>query len=135
MSAMAAGARPQRRTVAPGVPSARRVALRLVERLPRRHRLGLSIVSATMVVASLLLVVIGHSMLAAGQVRLANVQSALATEQARHYQEITAVATLENPTRIVTDARQQLHMVSAGQVQQLPYVPLSKPLPPPHVAP
>lgn len=88
-----------------------------------------------MVVGSLLTVVAGHSLLAEGQVRLANVQSALTAEQARHRQDVMAVAALENPSRIVAAARQQLHMVSAGQVQQLPYVPLGTPLPAPHVAP
>lgn len=131
---MAAGTRPQRRTTGPA-PAVRRVGLRLVERLPRRRRLRLSVLSVAMVAASLLVVVVGHSMLAAGQMRLAKVQATLSAEQTRHRQETTAVATLEDPARIVADARRQLHMVSAGQVQQLPYVPLGTPLPPPHVTP
>lgn len=134
MSAMAAGARPLRRPDSrPQAP--RRGPLRVVERLPRRRRIRLSAISIALVVLSLLVVVVGHAMVAEGQVRLANVQSALSAEQALHRQEVTAVAALENPSRIVADARQQLHMVSAGQVQQLPYVSLATPLPAPHVAP
>ncbi|MGH9088239.1 MAG: hypothetical protein ACRDYZ_09020 [Acidimicrobiales bacterium] len=132
MSAMAARARPQRRPV---VEPARRVAFRLVERLPRHRRFRLSVVAAGMVIASLLTVVAGHSLVAEGQVRLGGVQSALQAEQVRHHQEVMAVASLENPSRIVADAHQNLHMVSAGQVQQLPYVPLGTPLSAPHVAP
>lgn len=132
MSATAAArVRPVRRQVEQ---PARRAALRPVERLPRR-RIRLSVVSAVVVVGSLLMVVIGHSLLDAGQVRLAGVQSALTAEQARHRQEVVSVGALETPARIVTDARQTLHMVSAGQVKQLPFVPLDKPLPVPVVAP
>lgn len=133
MSAMAAGARPARRQAEQ---PARWAALRLVDRLPRRrHRLRLSLVSAVLVVGSLLMVVVGHSLLAAGQVHLASVESALSAEQVTHRREVLAVGALETPSRIVTDARGSLHMVSTGQEQQLPYVPLDKPLPAPAVAP
>ena len=131
MSAIAADARSLRRSAGS---APRAVALRLVQRLPRRRRIRLSIVSAVLVVGSLLTVVVGHSLVAEGQVRLAGVQAVLSAEQARHRQEVMAVASLEDPSRIVADARQQLHMVSAGQVQQLPYVSLDTPLPAPHVA-
>lgn len=136
MSAMSAGARPLRRgATQPERQPVRRAALRVVERLPRRRRARLSVVSAGMVVASLLTVVAGHSLAAEGQVRLANAHSELQAEQSHHLQEVRAVASLENPSRIVADARGRLHMVSAGQVQQLPYVPLGTPLPAPHLAP
>ncbi|MGH9082492.1 MAG: hypothetical protein ACRDY3_01915 [Acidimicrobiales bacterium] len=135
MSAMAAGPRP-----APGPsprpvpgPARRRAPLRVLERAPRRIRA--SFVAAAMVVASLLTVVVGHSVLAQGQVRLAAVQAEVTSAGVQHRQAVQAVATLETPSRIVADATRTLHMVPAVQVQQLPFVPLSTPLPVPHVAP
>lgn len=83
--------------------------------------------------ASLLLVVVGHSELAEGQVRLANVQAQLTAAQITHRQDLASVATLEDPSRIVGKAQKTLHMVSPTQVDQLPHVSLTSPVPPPTV--
>jgi hypothetical protein len=93
------------------------------------------ILSTALVVGSLLAVVIGHAMLAEGQVRLSAVQSSLSAAQAANRQETLAVAELETPARIVGEAKEQLHMVQPSHVDQLPYVPLSTPRPTPTVSP
>ena len=92
------------------------------------------LVSLAMVGGSLLSVVIGHAVLAQGQVRLSGVQAALAAEQAVHRQEVLGAAKLETPSRIVAQARQQ-GMAPPTNTHQLPRVPLDQPLGAPHVAP
>lgn len=79
--------------------------------------------------------VIGHAVLAQDQLRLGAVQSAITTAQAVHRREVISVANLENPSRIVREAEQSLHMVTPSTVDQLPSVTLKKPLPTPSVAP
>jgi hypothetical protein len=93
------------------------------------------VVAVTLVVVSMLAVVAGHAVLATGQVRLSGLQSQLAAEQARHRQELLAVAGLETPSRIVSEAEGRLHMVQPTQVSQLPHVSLQQPEPTPNVAP
>jgi hypothetical protein len=88
-----------------------------------------------MVVAALLAVVVGQAAIANGQVRLAGLQHDLSREQSANRQAESAVAKLETPTRIVTDATTQLHMVAPASVIELPYVSLSEPLPTPKVTP
>ena len=106
------------------------------ERGPRKNRNRLlNTVSITLVVGSLLAVVIGQAILANGQVRLSSMQHKLALEQSSHRRAELAVAELETASRIVGAASAQLHMVHPTQVIELPYVSLSKPLPPPKVAP
>jgi hypothetical protein len=93
------------------------------------------VLAATLVLGSLLLVVAGHAVLAESQVRLSSVQSALASAQAANGQDALTLATLESPSRVVAEAKDQLHMVEAGQIAGLPYVPLGTPLPTPTVSP
>lgn len=100
-----------------------------------RRRRGTELAALAVITFSLLAVVLGHSMLAAGQVRLSGLQSELATAQARNQQLALSVAQLETPARIVAQAEQTLHMVVPPAVQQLPSVSLSTPLPAPHVLP
>lgn len=101
---------------------------------PGRRRGAAAILSAGLVVGSLLLVVAGHAVLAEGQVRLSAEQSAVAAAQQEYGQEVLSLATLESPSRIVGEAKQDLHMVAAGQIVQLPHVPLGTPLPTPTVS-
>jgi hypothetical protein len=88
-----------------------------------------------MIVGALLAVVIGQALLANGQVRLSSLQQKLALEQSAHRQAELAVSQLETPSRIVSAASVQLHMVRPAQVVELPYVSLATPLPPPKVMP
>jgi hypothetical protein len=90
----------------------------------------LNIVSISMVVAALLAVVVAQAFLANGQVRLSSLQHELSLEQSAHRQAELAVSTLETPSRIVSAATSQ-GMVHPAIVVELPYVPLSVPLPPP----
>jgi hypothetical protein len=88
-----------------------------------------------MIVGALLAVVIGQAVLANGQVRLSSLQQKLALEQSAHRQAELAVSQLETPSRIVSAASVQLHLVRPAQVVELPYVSLSTPIPPPKVTP
>ncbi len=125
-------------------PSTRRAPLRVVpERTRRSRRTGrvaanpgrpLIILSVALVVGALLAVVVGQAFLANGQVKLSDLQHRLTLEQSAHRQAVLQVARLETPSRIVAAAQNQGHMVHASLVQ-LPYVPLSVPLPTPKVLP
>jgi hypothetical protein len=79
------------------------------------------------VVGALLAVVVGHSILAEGQIRLTSAQTKLANEQAIHRQLVAAVAKAENPAQIIAEAK-KLNLVTPGSVTQLPAVPLNKPI-------
>ena len=79
------------------------------------------------VTAALLAVVVAHSVLAEGQVRLTGEQSQLAAEQAIHRQLLATVAQAEDPSTIVAEAK-QLGLVPPSSVTQLPAVPLGTPL-------
>jgi len=83
--------------------------------------------SVSVVVGSLLAVVIGHSMLAQGQVRLTAAQVQMSAEQAVHRQLLAAVAEAENPAQIVREAK-KLNLVPPSYVTQLPAVPLTTPI-------
>ena len=120
--------------------SARRTPLRIVG--PHRRRRDrrnpsrlLNVVSASLVLGSLLAVVVAHALLANGQVHLSALQHQLTLEQSSHRQAELAVSELETPSRIVAAASGQLHMVRPTQVVELPYVSLSTPLPTPKVTP
>jgi len=104
-----------------------------VRRQGRRRRTS-TFVALVLVVGSLLAVVLGHAMLAQSQVRLSDVQAQLAAEQTVHRQDVLALAQLETPSRIAANARTQLHMITPTQVDQVPSVSLSTPLPNPKVA-
>jgi hypothetical protein len=86
-----------------------------------------------MVVGALLFVVGGQAMLANGQVRMAGIESRLATEQAVHRQTELAVSKLETPPRIVAMATGTLGLVHPATVTQLPYTSLTTPLATPNV--
>lgn len=130
---------PAARRIRPAEAPAHRPLLRVVRDEPRRRqgrrRRAAAILSGGLVVGSLLLVVAGHAVLAEGQVRLSAEQSAVAAAQQDNAQEALSLATLESPSRIVGEAKQDLHMVVAGQIVQLPHVPLGTPLPTPTVSP
>jgi hypothetical protein len=74
-----------------------------------------------------LAVVIGHSMLAQGEVRLTKIQSQVSTEAALNRQLLAWVGSAENPARIVAEAK-GLGLFSPGSVTQIPAVPLDAPL-------
>lgn len=127
-----AAAQPHRRQA-----GERPVPLRVVQRRAARarRRVFAPVLSAAIVSVSLFTVVIAHSELAQGQVRLARVQAAITAAQTLHRQELLALGRLEAPSRILREAEQSLHMTPATAVRQLPYVPLGTPLPGPKVAP
>jgi hypothetical protein len=91
--------------------------------------------SVAMVVGSLLVVVVGHAVLANGQVRMAGIEHKLTLEQSVHHQIELQVAQGQTPSRIVSAALGQAHMVHPASVITLPYVSLTTPLPTPTVTP
>ena len=91
--------------------------------------------AVSLVVGTLLAVVVAQAILANGQVKLSGLQHELSLEQSLHRQGELAVAQLETPSRIVGSATNQLHMMRPAQVNELPYVSLSAPLPTPKVTP
>jgi hypothetical protein len=95
----------------------------------------LDVAAVVLVLSALLAVVVGQAMLANGQVRLAGIEQELQLEQASHRQQELDVSQRETPARIVAAASDQLHMIHPAQVIELPYVPLTTPLPTPKVAP
>jgi hypothetical protein len=114
------------RATSPRVP-AKRPSLRVLDaRRPRRGRL-LRVLSVSLVAGSLLAVVVGHSMLAQGQVRLTSTQVQMTTEQAVHRQLLAAVAAAEDPAQIIAEAK-KLNLVPPSYVKQLPAVPLNTPI-------
>jgi hypothetical protein len=131
----AAATAPARRPVAPDVSP----ALQVVDAQPRRRRVRrrrlVPALSMALVVGSLMAAVVGHAVLAQGQVRLTAAQTSLAAAQAGDRQATLKVARLEAPARIAGEASQGLHMEQSAQIAQLPYVPLDKPLPTPDVRP
>ncbi|MGO9458256.1 MAG: hypothetical protein ACLP62_14630 [Acidimicrobiales bacterium] len=137
--ATAARRAPAERRERPAPTRFERPDLRVVGDAPRRGRSRRGrlapVLAASLVIGSLLLVVAGHAVLAEGQVRLSAVQSALSTAQAANGQDTLSLAALESPARIVAQAKDRLHMVEAGQIVELPYVPLGTPLPTPTVSP
>jgi hypothetical protein len=94
----------------------------------------LNIVSVSLVVTSLLAVVVAQALLANGQVRLSSLQHQLSLEESAHRQAELSVSQLETPPRIVSAATSQ-GMVHPASVIELPYVPLSVPVPTPKVTP
>jgi hypothetical protein len=115
------------------VPAGREAAGRSLGRRAGRSRL-LTLISVAMVVGALLIVVVGHAMLAGGQVRMATIEHGLALEQSVHHQLELEVAQGETPDRIVSAAEGN-GMVHPTSVIELPYVSLTTPLPTPKVTP
>jgi len=92
------------------------------------------VAAIAILVASLLAVVVGHTLLAQGQIRLGKVEAALTAEQARNSATVLRVAALETPSRIQSEAS-SLQLVQPAQVLQLGAVSLDVPLAPIKVGP
>ena len=133
-AARRAAAAPQSR------PSTRRPALRVFEPQPRRtsrrhlSRRGHLWLAALLVVGSLLAIVVGDTMVAQGQVRLADLQSKITSQQAIQKAAQTEVAQLAAPERVVAQGI-LLGLTAPAQVVDLPQVPLDVPLPVPDTTP
>ena len=131
----------RRATAAPHPrPSTRRPALQVFEPQPRRSsrrhlsRRGHLWLAALLVVGSLLAVVVGDTMVAQGQVRLADLQAKITTQQAIQKAAQTEVAQLAAPERVVAQGI-LLGLTAPAQVVDLPQVPLNVPLPVPVTTP
>jgi hypothetical protein len=133
----AAARRSAARTQPTTTKGTRRAPLRVVPttRPSRRPRRLMAYLPVGLILASLLAVVIGHAVLANGQIRLAGIEQKLSAEQGVHRQQELVVSELETPSRIVGAATGQLHMVHPSQVIQLPYVALTTPIATPRVTP
>lgn len=132
----APGAAPRRQPAA-----GRRPSLRIVDAPARRrsfrrseHRLVPTIVSAGLLAGSLSAVVVGHALLAQGQVRLAVVQSDLTKATTAQVIDTKRLSALTSPPRL-TAAGADAGLVDDGHIDQVPYVPLDKALPAPTVKP
>jgi hypothetical protein len=86
------------------------------------------------VVGSLLIVVVGDTMVTQGQVHLAGLQSQIAAQQATQKTMQVEVAQLAAPDRVVAEGL-GLGLKAPAQVEDLPEVPLNVPLPVPDTAP
>ena len=107
----------------------------VAQRARRRRRRRLApMISVALVSGSLLSVVVGHALVAQEQVKLQTVETALTAAEVAHRHDVVSVATLQAPSRIVFEAESRLHMVTPGQIVQVPYVPLTTTLPPPKVS-
>jgi hypothetical protein len=141
MAPPAAAGAARRATAAPQPRTpARRPALRVFEPQPRRSsrrhlsRRGHLWLAALLVVGSLLAVVVGDTMVAQGQVRLADLQSQISSQLVTQKAARTTVAQLAAPERVVAQGI-QLGLAAPAQVVDLPQVPLDVPLPPPDTTP
>ncbi|MGH9044302.1 MAG: hypothetical protein ACRDVP_05615 [Acidimicrobiales bacterium] len=105
----------------------RRADLRVVRERRRTKSRVVEIAAGLIVLSALLAVVIGHSMLAQGQVRLTTIEAQSATEQAIHRQLLAEVAKGEDPAAIISKAK-ALGLVTPPSVTQLPAVPLDSPI-------
>jgi hypothetical protein len=119
-----------RRASAPRRPPLEVVSPRSARRRPRLA----PFLSAVLLLGALLIVVGGHAMLAAGQVRLSTVQQDLTQSQATYRKNEIATAQKETPARIVSEAESR-GMIHPTVVNQLPFVPLNVPLATPKVTP
>jgi len=140
MAPPAAGAARRAAAVPQSRPAARRPPLRVFEPEPRRSargglsRRGYLAVAVVLVVGSLLVVVVGDTMVAQGQVRLARIQSAIDAQLATQKSIQSEVAQLAAPVRVVSQGI-HLGLTAPAQVVDLPQVPLDVPLPVPQTAP
>jgi len=121
-------------------PSTRRPALRVFEPQPRRSgrrslsRRGHLWLATMLVVGSLLVVVVGDTMVTQGQVHTADLQTQIAAQQATQKSVQVAVAQLAAPDRVVAEGI-ALGLTAPAKVVDLPEVPLDVPLPAPDTAP
>jgi len=107
----AAGARDGASRCPPASRCAQRAPLRVVAPEGRRRAGGRRITeSSPRIVVAALLAWCAPRHAGGGQVRLSSIQTQLNAEQAVHRQEVAAVASLETPSRIVSQSEQQLHM-------------------------
>jgi cell division protein FtsL len=107
----------------------RRPRLRLVQRTRAVTAERMTeIIAISILVVSLFVIVIGHAMLAQGQLRLGHLNDQLTKEQAVHTATVLQVAALETPARISSEAG-SLNLVQPSQILQLPSVSLNQPLP------
>ncbi len=130
-----------RRAAAPQPrPSTRRPPLRVFQPEPRRRtRRGRSRrapvwLAVSVIVGSLLAVVVGDTLVAQDQVRLARLQSAIGSAQAAQKTMQTEVAQLAAPDRVVQQGI-ALGLTAPAQVVNLPEVPLNVALPVPDTTP
>lgn len=133
MSVAAARTAPLRRSTPTTAPKRERFGLIVRQRGERRRRVA-NVAAVLIVVASLLAVVVGHTILAEDQIRLGKVTAALTAEQARNSATVLRVAALETPSRIQGEAS-SLQLVQPTQVLQLGAVSLTTPLAPIKLAP
>ena len=95
----------------------------------------LLLVSALLVVGSLMAVVVADDVVAQGQVQLSSVQQQVNSLTNTHRELQTGVSVQQAPQMVVSVAENQLGMVSPGQITDLPQVSLATPLPVPQTAP
>ena len=119
-----------RRATAPRREAASRSSsARRLRPVPPRLRRSLHVpVAVAALLLSLLLVVVGHSVVAQGQLKIGKLGDQLTQEQAVHRATVLDVAALETPARI-SAAAGTLHLTAPAGVLQLPTVPLDQPLP------
>jgi len=103
-----------------------RTPLRVVRR--HRRKMNPTFVAAAIVISGLFTAVVGHALLAEGQVRLGKLQTQATAIQATNRSTVLKVSSLETPERIA-QAAGTLHLVQPSDVIQLPSVPLNVPLP------
>jgi len=92
------------------------------------------ILAVAVVCASLLSIVVGHALLAQGQLRMGHIQTQLAKEKAINRSKVLDVAKLETPALISQEAG-TYHLVAPTAILQLPSVSLDQALPPLKIAP
>jgi hypothetical protein len=131
---------PRRGSAAPDPRSApRRPPLRILSPTTRPKRRGgnriLVLVSALLVIGSLMAVVVADDVVAQDQVSLSAAQHQMANLTNTHRELQVAVSVQHAPQAVVKTAEGQLGMVPAGQITDLPEVSLSTPLPVPQTAP
>jgi hypothetical protein len=124
-----------RASYAPSRPSIERPRPTLVVPEPRRSRLQRaraqlrpSVLAAGFVVVCLLAVMIGNMQLASGQLGLEQLQSQLNSVESNYAATLAQVTSEESPAALAASQ----HLVSASHAYQLPMVPLSRRLAPPH---
>ena len=122
-----------RRTSAPRQRKPRLKVISGPQRQKGRRHLP-EIIAAAIVCLSLLAIVVGHSMLAQGQLRMGKISAAVAQEEAINRVTVLNVAALETPARISQEAG-ALHLVQPTTILQLPSVSLETPLPPLQITP
>jgi hypothetical protein len=95
-----------------------------------RRRLSPAGIAAAIVVACLLAVVVGNMQLAAGQLRLEQVQTQLASQQSETDQQLLG-DTLKLSPQAVAQVAGHNHLGPASEILQIPSVSLERRLPPP----